>query len=157
MNKEATDDLVARSCVPRHGSWIRAFRNFRSLDSTASGFTLLEVVVTLVLLGLAAALVAPTFRTETAPRDEFVTVLAQSREMAVRRAQTLVFEIDAQGRWKLTPVGDTTTIGSGVVQAGSVSVRMRITPMGVCLAEDNSMTGGWDAIACARASGSERR
>lgn len=149
---------MATSRVPRHGPEIRAFRKFRSLDSTAaSGFTLLEVVVTLVLLGLAAALVAPTFRTETAPRDDSVAVLARSREMAVRRAQTLVLQIDAQGRWTLTPVGDTTSIGSGVIQSGGPPVRMRISPLGVCLAENNSVADSWDAIACARPGGSERR
>ena len=77
--------------------------------------------------------------------------------MAVRRAQTLVLQIDAQGRWTLTPVGDTTSIGSGVIQTGGPPLRMRISPLGVCLAENRSLPDGWDAIACARAGGSERR
>jgi hypothetical protein len=86
-----------------------------------------------------------------------VTVLARSRETAVRRAQTLVFQIDAQGSWKLTPVGDTTSIGSGAIEGGGTALRLRITPLGVCLAEDTPVTDNWDAIACARARGSEQR
>jgi len=99
--------------------------------------------------------VAPVFRTESAPRDELAAVLAESREMAVWRAQTLVFQMDARGNWRLTPAGGTISIGSGAIHTGGSVVKFRITPLGVCLAEDWSPAESWDAIACARASRSE--
>jgi prepilin-type N-terminal cleavage/methylation domain-containing protein len=129
---------------------IRRRRTCRSTDSptAASGFTLLEVVVTLLLLGLAAALVATAFRGDPPPRDEFDTVLAQARELAVRRAQSLTLEIDAQGRWKLTPSGDSSSISAGTIRPSiEAPLKVTISPFGTCLSEP-VIPPGWDALAC---------
>lgn len=106
----------------------------------------------LVLLGLAAALVAPTLRDAAPAPDEFEAVVTRSRELAVRRAQTLLLDIDAQGNWLLAPAGNAAAIGKGTVQATAARdpLRIRITPLGACFAEGAELPQNWDAIACGR-------
>ena len=113
------------------------------------GFTLLEIVVTLVLLGLAAALVAPAFRSEPTSEQDIRKVLAGTRETAVRRAQTLVLEVDDRGSWRILASGDTSAIGSGRFTDGTRDLRIRVNPLGACFNEGASSTVGLDAIACA--------
>lgn len=115
----------------------------------ASGFTLLEIVVTLVLLGLAAALVAPAFRAETSPDEGLQSILATTREAAVRRAQTLVLQVDDRGAWRIVPSGDSSAIGSGRFTDGTRDLRIRVNPLGACFNEGASGAVALDAVACA--------
>ena len=117
------------------------------------GFTLLEIVVTLMLIGLGAALVAPVFRRDAAPDDAFPAVIASARELAVRRAQGMVLQVDDRGTWRLATIGDTLSIGSGTLTDGRGARRLRITPLGACFDESSSGSTSWDAIACAPTGG----
>ena len=123
---------------------------------TARGFTLLEIVVTLVLLGLAAAMVAPAFRRDTSRDSDIRAVVASAREAAVRRAQTLVLHVDDRGAWRLTPVRDTASIRSGVLPESRETLTLRISPLGACFHEEPSIAPKWDAIACAPIRGAQR-
>lgn len=123
---------------------------------TVSGFTLLEIVVTLLLLGLAAALVAPNFRRDTSSDGDIRAVVASARETAVRRAQTLVLRVDDRGAWRLTPIGDTTSIGAGTLSEGGQALMLRIGPLGACFNEGSAGPADWDAIACAPRQGARQ-
>ena len=118
-----------------------------------AGFTLLEIVVTLVLIGLGAALVAPVFRRDQVPDDSLTAVLAGARELAVRRAQDLVLEIDAQGSWRLTAGDDTSSIAAGVVANPGTARRLTVTPLGACVDGGSAPSASWDALACAPTGG----
>ena len=115
----------------------------------ARGFTLLEIVVTLVLLGLAAALVAPAFRTDSAPDERLQSVLAMTREAAVRRAQTLVLHVDDRGSWRLVAAVESTSIARGRFVDGTSDLRIRVNPLGACFNEGAAGTRNLDALACA--------
>ncbi|MGH9204866.1 MAG: pilus assembly FimT family protein [Vicinamibacterales bacterium] len=116
---------------------------------TVNGFTLLEIVVTLVLLGLAATLVAPVFRRDTSPDGDVNAIVASARESAVRRAQTLMLRVDDRGAWRLTPIGDTTSIGAGFLSENATALTLRISPLGACFNEGSAPAAqNWDAIAC---------
>lgn len=112
------------------------------------GFTLLEIVVTLVLIGLGAALVAPVFRRQ-APDDSFPAVLSGARELAVRRAQTMVLRVDGDGGWRLTTAGDSAAISTGRLTEPTSARQLTITPLGACLDQGSLSAGTWDAVACA--------
>lgn len=73
-------------------------------DHRRGGFTLLEVIVTLILLGLASALVAPAlvFRDGDNPRGSLSSVVLGARKLAMRRGETLQLRIGADGRWRVT-------------------------------------------------------
>ena len=113
-----------------------------------AAFTLLEIVVTLVLLGLAAAIVTPAFRRDQ-PDEGLPAILAAAREVAVRRAQTLVLRVDDRGAWRLTTAEDTTSLGSGLLRDRGRARSFRITPLGSCFSEGQAIAPDWDAIACA--------
>ena len=113
------------------------------------GFTLLEIVVTLVLLSIVAAIVAPAFRTERTPDESLRSILAASRETAVRRAQTLLLHVDERGAWRIVAPGDTAAIGSGRFTDGTRDLRIRVNPLGACFNEGASGAVALDAVACA--------
>ena len=122
---------------------IKRYGRFR-----AGGFTLLEVVVTLVLLGLAAALVVPAFRTEAAPEEGIRSVLAATRATAVRRAQTLLLQVDDRGSWRIVPAGDSSSIAGGRFTDGTKDLSIRVNSLGACFNEGAPGTIALDAIAC---------
>ena len=114
----------------------------------SSGFTLLEILVTLIVLGLAAALVAPAFHADATPDDDLRAVLAGARETAVRRSQTLVLSVDPRGTWKMAAAHDSTTIASGQLGDGTGNLRIRVTPLGACLNEGAITVIPVDAVGC---------
>lgn len=66
------------------------------------GFTLLEVLVVLLVMGLAIALVAPSLAPRTArPEEPLREVLHAARDAALRRAETVELEIAPSGAWTL--------------------------------------------------------
>jgi prepilin-type N-terminal cleavage/methylation domain-containing protein len=121
----------------------------------SSGFTLLEIVVTLVLIGLGTALVAPMFRRDAVPDDAWPAVVSAARELAVRRAQRLVLDVDHRGQWRLSALGDSAAIGTGVLVERVGTSRLSITPLGACF-RDAADARDWDAIACAPVGGWSR-
>lgn len=131
-----------------------ACRHARIRRST--GFTLLEIVVTLVLIGLGTALVAPVFRRQSPPDDAWPAVVSAARELAVRRAQRLFLDVDDRGQWRLSALGDSSSIGAGALAEGPAASRLSITPLGACFREGVADPRGWDAAACAPAGGWRR-
>ena len=71
---------------------------------TLGGFTLLELIVVLILLGLASALVAPVlvFRDSDNPREALSSVVLGARKLAMRRGETLELRVGPDGRWRVT-------------------------------------------------------
>jgi len=67
-----------------------------------SGFTLVEMIVVLIVLGLAASLAAPMMSLRQ-PSDETALrrVIDFGRETAIRRAEAVVLEVSADGRWSV--------------------------------------------------------
>jgi prepilin-type N-terminal cleavage/methylation domain-containing protein len=122
----------------------------------SAGFTLLEIVVTLLLIGLATALVAPMFRRDALPDDAYSAVVSVARELAVRRAQRLILDVDDRGQWRLSAPGDSTTIGAGILSERVVASRLSLSPLGACFREDGTGSRDWDAVACAPAGGWSR-
>ena len=66
------------------------------------GFTLVEMLVVLVLLGLAAALVAPGFINTPAKRTtELVELIGAARDAAVRRGEVVSLHVERSGAWQV--------------------------------------------------------
>jgi prepilin-type N-terminal cleavage/methylation domain-containing protein len=113
-----------------------------------SGFTLLEILVTLIVLGVAATLVAPVFRADAPPDDDLSAVLTGARETAVRRAQTLVLTVDQRGAWRIAAAHDSTTVASGQFGDGTSNLQIRVNPLGACLNEGATVVIAVDAVSC---------
>jgi prepilin-type N-terminal cleavage/methylation domain-containing protein len=80
---------------------------------TRRGFTLLEVIVVLVVMGLTAALVAPALLPPKEPSASLQGVIRHTQNLALRRAETILLEVSSEGRWH--------TIGTSSAQDGPLS------------------------------------
>ena len=114
------------------------------------GVTLLELVVVLSVLGIAAAFVLPSFvlRQSTATLD---MVAQHARERAIARAQPLLLEIAPDGRWLLaTPPDQQQRVDSGRVEGEGVRLAIDISPIGRCVLRSSPVRAAtWDAARCA--------
>ena len=133
------------SCHRRHRSGARR-----------CGFTLLELIVALVVMGVISALVAPSLG---APRErggggELGQVLQAVRGAAIARAQTLSLTVGDDGAWTLTPLApdDSMVVLRGQLDAPpSAGFRLQLTAVGACLSSSLLPVefGTWDAARCA--------
>jgi prepilin-type N-terminal cleavage/methylation domain-containing protein len=114
--------------VNRHGKPMRAM-------PLRSGFTLLEMLVVVILMGLAAALVAPAL---LAPRQDDSALkgpLESAREVAARRGEVVTLRIDPTGQWRMAagvnPLEG--TFATGRMQPFlTASVTLKVSPLGSC-------------------------
>ena len=99
------------------------------------GFTLVEMLVVLILMGLAAALVAPVL---LAPHHHAATLsdlVASAREAAARRGEVLHLTIEPTGQWRLE--GGANPL-EGTLAAGRLEpflaapVTLIVSPLGSC-------------------------
>ncbi len=97
------------------------------------GFTLIEVIVTLAVIGIALAVVAPSLILRQ-PEPGLSEVLTASRRAALRRGESMTVTIDADGNWRVSPsrsLSETLNSGS-IAPLGSVPSELLISPLGVC-------------------------
>ena len=118
------------------------------------GVTLLELLVVLLLLGLAVALTLPRLSVPRGPDDgdPLARTAAMGRALALRRAEALRLEVDADGRWRL--LARDSVLHRGAITGtipGVAPLRLGISPLGVCVPEptDSGAAPAWDAGACA--------
>ena len=122
---------------------MRSHRGTR-LDSSHEGFTLLEMVVVLVLLALAAVLAAPALGKREEPREsELAALLTGAREAAARRGETIHLRISASGSWRIEGGGggDTRAIQTGEVEPfAGLPLTVVVSPLGTCGFDASSAT-----------------
>jgi prepilin-type N-terminal cleavage/methylation domain-containing protein len=86
-----------------HFSVPRTVRSGGANDPTRrcpSGLTLLEILVVLVILGLALGLAAPSFLpSRHDPLDDAQAAVDAARRAAVRRAEAVVLTFESDGHW----------------------------------------------------------
>ncbi|MBM4184965.1 MAG: prepilin-type N-terminal cleavage/methylation domain-containing protein [Gemmatimonadetes bacterium] len=143
---------VVRIC----DSAIAIRRSLRREEDTAEppnrGLTLLELLVVLVLLGLAISLAAPSFLAPGGPPDDDVQrVIDVARRTAVRRAQAVTLAIESDGRWVIE---GSSGLDSGRLLTGTVTwtqqspVRLDISPLGACLLYARTSSLTIDPVRC---------
>lgn len=121
------------------------------------GLTLLELLVVLVLMALAAAVVAPVLlRPAMASVDRADALVTAARRTAIRRGQPLRLRLDADGVWGLVsertgdPVeyGRLDTTGVSVSATRARSLDLHIDAMGTCMPANAGDGGAFDPFAC---------
>ncbi len=102
----------------------------------AGGFTLIEIVVVLILVGLATALTAPAL---LYPPEEDGTALSGvvegARRLAEGRGETLYLTVEAGGGWSVTGAasGEEGPLAQGVMDPYSgPGLRLFLSPLGTC-------------------------
>jgi prepilin-type N-terminal cleavage/methylation domain-containing protein len=77
-------------------------RSPASRCSASGGYTLLELVVVLILLGVVAAVVATGLAALRAdPAPELRLVIGNARDAAIRRGETIHLRVDRSGAWRM--------------------------------------------------------
>lgn len=95
--------------------------------------TLVELVVALTLLAIAASLVVPALLAPAQPETELQAVVSKARDMAVARSQTLEMKVARNGTYHVSVVSGGTPLIDGAINTRATSVHFIITPLGACL------------------------
>src|SRR5881396_118968 len=109
------------------------------------GYTLIEVLVVLVVMGLAAALVAPAFLPRRSDPDGVVGLVRHARAAAIRRAEEISLQIEASGAWRLDAAA---SLQAGAIATGRISspppatLTLVFSPLGSCSPDVESAAAG---------------
>ncbi|OLB67673.1 MAG: hypothetical protein DMD38_02935 [Gemmatimonadetes bacterium] len=100
-----------------------------------SGFTLIEIVVVLILMGLVAVLVAPALFPRHHDQSALNALLVSAREVAARRGEVVYLHIDPTGEWRMEAGAEPR---QGPLATGRVpsfftaAVTLMVSPLGSC-------------------------
>jgi prepilin-type N-terminal cleavage/methylation domain-containing protein len=99
------------------------------------GFTLIEMLVVVVLLGVAAALAAPALRSFRPARPALGSLISGSRDAAARRGETVYLRIAESGEWRMEGAAssDAGPLATGRVDRFPVlPLTIIVSPLGSC-------------------------
>ena len=108
----------------------------RSQEPGRSGYTLLEVMVVLVLLAVAAAVVAPSLLSSGPDRSSALpTLVATARAASVRRGEVVHLRIARTGDWQARAGTGTTSqllMSGRLPDAPASAIDLIFSPLGTC-------------------------
>ncbi len=82
------------------------------------GYTLVEILVVLVVMGLAAALVAPAFIPRSTEQGALQALTERARLIAIRRGEGVSLHIESSGGWRIEGL---TSMKEGAIAVGRVA------------------------------------
>ena len=114
------------------------------------GFTLLEVLVVLILLGVGFGLAVPAFVTpQDGATDGVQRILSTARRAAVRRAEAITVSIGPTGDWTIDNGDRAASPETGTLDwEPGAQVRVRVSPLGACVLDSNDGSLLIDAVSC---------
>jgi prepilin-type N-terminal cleavage/methylation domain-containing protein len=102
------------------------------------GYTLLELLVVLVIMGIVAGLVVPALHLPRAASSDLASVVALARQAAAQRDEVLTLRVSATGAWGLEEGSALSahSIARGVMPAPHAgSFALILSPSGACAPE----------------------
>jgi len=97
------------------------------------GYTLLELLVVLILLGLSAAIVLPSLVTPHSDMTPLRELIAETQRVAAERGEVLYLHIDAGGTWQLGGAGALEgSLGHGRLPQSPGPLTLIVSPLGSC-------------------------
>ncbi len=100
-----------------------------------SGFTLIEMLVVLILMGLVAVLVAPVLLPRHHDQSALNALLVSAREVAARRGEVVYVHIDPTGEWRMEAGANPLqpALATGRVEPFfTAAVTLMVSPLGSC-------------------------
>jgi prepilin-type N-terminal cleavage/methylation domain-containing protein len=108
-----------------------------------AGYTLLEIAVVLLLIGMAAALAAPVLLRANPGRSGFEELITTSRDAAVRRGEVLYLRMSPSGQWTLEAANSPTdSLASGQIEPVGSPLTLMFSPNGSCMFDVATITRG---------------
>jgi prepilin-type N-terminal cleavage/methylation domain-containing protein len=101
----------------------------------SGGFTLIEMLVVLLLLGMAAALAAPALRSFRPVRPALGSLIPGARDAAARRGETVYLRIAESGEWRMEGAAssDAGPLATGRVDPfPGLPLTIIVSPLGSC-------------------------
>ena len=136
------------------GSEVARWENARR--RRPDGYTLIEILVVLIVMGLVTALVAPALIPHTDAKEALPTLIEQARVVAIRRAETVSLRIEASGAWQIDGIASPQqgALAHGrLPQPPATAVTLLFSPLGTCGPDVTSTAGvqalGVDLLTCA--------
>lgn len=100
------------------------------------GFTLVELIVVLLILALAAAIVAPSLISSRSDANtELSRLIGSAREAAVRRGELVILRTGRTGTWQIVagpPPGDEILMSGQLTDPPADRVELVFSPLGTC-------------------------
>jgi prepilin-type N-terminal cleavage/methylation domain-containing protein len=114
------------------------------LRRRTAGYTLLEIAVVLLLIGMAAALAAPVLLRLNPGRSGFEELIATGREAAVRRGEVLYLRVSTSGQWSLEAASAPTAdpLANGHIDAVGSPLTLMFQPNGSCMFDVATVSRG---------------
>ena len=118
-------------------SWTLRFLKADVAMAWRRGFTLVEILVVLIILGVAFTLTIPSLVSPRAPEDAMQRVVDLARRTAIRRAGGVRLSIEAGGAWSLeSSSGLDPDLGTGtLLWPHAFPVTIHISALGACMLE----------------------
>lgn len=112
-----------------------------------AGFTLIEMVVVLLLIGMAAALAIPALLRPRAPESGLKTLVINAREAAIRRGETVFLRIGSSGEWRIdgsSATGESDSLLVGRMEPLRAPLTLLVSPTGTCMLDVPSVMAAPD-------------
>ncbi|MEO6055408.1 MAG: prepilin-type N-terminal cleavage/methylation domain-containing protein [Gemmatimonadales bacterium] len=123
-----------------------------------AGFTLLEVVVVLILLGIASAVVAPSLLVRPSPASAEAMMQAlvrNAREAAIRRGEMVRLTVHRSGEWQATagtPPTRELLMSGRLTRPPVLPADLLFSPLGTCApsiqSDGGAPFGAFDSLTC---------
>jgi prepilin-type N-terminal cleavage/methylation domain-containing protein len=101
-----------------------------------AGFTLIEILVVLLLIGMAAAVAMPALLRSRAPESSLKTLFGNAREAAIRRGETVYLRIGSNGEWRIdgsAVPGASDSLLTGQMERLPAPLTLLVSPTGTCM------------------------
>lgn len=111
----------------------------------SSGYTLLELIVVLVLMGLAAALVLPILRPRGPSASAMQAIVTSARQAAAQRGEIVYVRFEPSGDWHMEGGGSTLEgdfLGGRIRAIAQVPLTLIVSPTGSCAFDVRSAAAG---------------
>jgi prepilin-type N-terminal cleavage/methylation domain-containing protein len=100
-----------------------------------AAYTLLELIVVLVLMGLAAAIVLPMLRARGPSDSAMQAIVTSAREAAAKRGEIVYVRFEPTGEWHMEGGGSTLEgdfMGGRIRAIAQVPLTLIVSPTGSC-------------------------
>jgi prepilin-type N-terminal cleavage/methylation domain-containing protein len=106
-----------------------------SVRTSPRGYTLIEILVVLTVMGLGAALAAPAFIPRGNEEGAMQALTDRAREIAIRREESMSLHVESSGAWRIDGQASETAppLATGhLPRPLAHSITLIFSPLGTC-------------------------